>query len=144
MSVGPISTLIIAVSVIWIMYLQFGLLLAFVTTLVMHRYEKLPIFPLLYKLYCGKLGYALRGTLHPRQPQAHCITTPFTSLPGFTIVPIPILVDNLSYLIICNETRDAAVVDPADPVRVFDEIRNYRANLKYILTTHKHWDHAGG
>jgi len=41
----------------------------------------------------------------------------------------------------------AAVVDPAEPAKVLDAIAKHRLksdNIKAVLTTHHHWDHAGG
>ena len=60
------------------------------------------------------------------------------------IVTIPCLQDNFAYLLICNKTGDAAIVDPseADPVR--KEINHQNVKLTTILNTHHHWDHVGG
>lgn len=57
---------------------------------------------------------------------------------------LPALQDNYMYLIIDNETRDAAIVDPVDPDSVISAVESAKVNLKKILTTHHHWDHAGG
>lgn len=46
--------------------------------------------------------------------------------------------------IIDNATREAAVVDPVDPDRVLTTVSDQAVALKSILTTHHHWDHAGG
>ena len=60
------------------------------------------------------------------------------------IVTIPCLQDNFAYLLICQKTGDAALVDPseADPVR--KEIKRQNVKLTAILNTHHHWDHVGG
>ena len=60
------------------------------------------------------------------------------------IVTIPCLKDNFAYLLICQKTGEAAVVDPseADPVR--KEINHNNVKLTTILNTHHHWDHVGG
>ncbi len=60
------------------------------------------------------------------------------------VIPIPCLKDNYAYLLICPDTREAAVVDPseADPVR--DAIRQHQVKLVAIFNTHHHWDHVGG
>jgi hydroxyacylglutathione hydrolase len=48
------------------------------------------------------------------------------------------------YLIICNKTKDAAIVDPVNPEVVLEAVKTENVNLKSVLTTHHHWDHAGG
>lgn len=57
---------------------------------------------------------------------------------------LPALSDNYMYLIICNQTREAAIVDPVNPETVLEAVKNENVNLKSVLTTHHHWDHAGG
>ncbi|KAL3521338.1 hypothetical protein ACH5RR_019487 [Cinchona calisaya] len=60
------------------------------------------------------------------------------------ILHIPCLQDNYSYLIIDETTKEAAVVDPAEPHKVFLAAQENGVDLKLVLTTHHHWDHAGG
>lgn len=60
------------------------------------------------------------------------------------IVPIPVLLDNYSYLVIDPETGDAAVVDPAEAGPVLAVVERRGARLTAILSTHHHWDHVGG
>ncbi|CAN7002121.1 unnamed protein product [Brassica rapa subsp. trilocularis] len=57
---------------------------------------------------------------------------------------VPCLEDNYSYLIIDESTGDAAVVDPVEPEKVIKSAEQHSANIKFVLTTHHHWDHAGG
>jgi hydroxyacylglutathione hydrolase len=47
-------------------------------------------------------------------------------------------------LIVCNQTKDAAIVDPVNPETVIEAVKTEGVNLKSVLTTHHHWDHAGG
>eukprot|EP01113_Clastostelium_recurvatum_P025152 TRINITY_DN3022_c0_g2_i1.p1 TRINITY_DN3022_c0_g2~~TRINITY_DN3022_c0_g2_i1.p1 ORF type:complete len:354 (-),score=79.43 TRINITY_DN3022_c0_g2_i1:58-1119(-) len=64
---------------------------------------------------------------------------------GFRVIPVPILDDNYAYLIVDNSTNIAAVVDPAVPDRVLDAAQQEGVEkIDTILTTHHHWDHAGG
>lgn len=56
---------------------------------------------------------------------------------------LPALADNYMYLIICNQTREAAIVDPVNPEAVLEAVLNENVKLKKVLTTHHHWDHAG-
>ncbi|CUS14019.1 unnamed protein product, partial [Tuber aestivum] len=56
--------------------------------------------------------------------------------------------DNYSYLIIDDKTKDAMIVDPAHPPEVLPvlekEVSENGINLKAIINTHHHRDHAGG
>ncbi|GMH19358.1 hypothetical protein Nepgr_021199 [Nepenthes gracilis] len=60
------------------------------------------------------------------------------------ILHIPCLEDNYAYLIIDETTKEAAVVDPVEPEKVLEVAKQNDAHLKMVLTTHHHWDHAGG
>ncbi|BFZ54055.1 Cytoplasmic glyoxalase II [Savitreella phatthalungensis] len=55
--------------------------------------------------------------------------------------------NNYAYLIECPETREAAIVDPAEPSSVLPVLKHAKASgtkLTRIITTHHHQDHAGG
>ncbi|KAJ8972065.1 hypothetical protein NQ317_010934 [Molorchus minor] len=52
---------------------------------------------------------------------------------------LPALSDNYMYL-----TKQAAVVDPVEPDTVLEAVKAEGVNLTKVLTTHHHWDHAGG
>ncbi|CAO1391413.1 unnamed protein product [Diamesa tonsa] len=66
------------------------------------------------------------------------------NMADMTIRILPALTDNYMYLIICNETKEAAIVDPVNPESVLSAVELDNVNLKSVLTTHHHWDHAGG
>jgi len=55
---------------------------------------------------------------------------------------IPTLGDNYTYLLMCDETRDAAVVDAPEVAPVFHRADALRARVTKILSTHHHWDHS--
>ncbi|GIX84215.1 hydroxyacylglutathione hydrolase, mitochondrial [Caerostris darwini] len=57
---------------------------------------------------------------------------------------IPALDDNFMYLIIDENSGKAAVVDPVNPKSVLNVVEEENADLTTVLTTHHHWDHAGG
>jgi hydroxyacylglutathione hydrolase len=69
---------------------------------------------------------------------------------GVVVVPVPMFADNYAYLIVSLQTKKVAVVDPADPEMVLRFLSSLRGQLQVplqlteVLTTHKHWDHAGG
>lgn len=51
--------------------------------------------------------------------------------------------DNFSYIIYCQETRKAAIVDPGyDAVKLLNYISSNNLNLEYIIATHYHSDHT--
>ncbi|KAE8669907.1 Hydroxyacylglutathione hydrolase [Hibiscus syriacus] len=57
---------------------------------------------------------------------------------------IPCLEDNYLYLVIDESTKEAAVVDPVEAEKVVEAANQHGVVLKSVLTTHHHWDHAGG
>ncbi|KAK9913893.1 hypothetical protein M0R45_037697 [Rubus argutus] len=54
------------------------------------------------------------------------------------------LEDNYAYLIIDESTKEAAAVDPVEPEKVLKAAQEHGVQVKLVLTTHHHWDHAGG
>jgi len=60
------------------------------------------------------------------------------------IVQIPLLRDNYGYLVICEKTREAGVVDPSEAEPVLRRVEQEKVTLKAILNTHHHRDHTGG
>ncbi|XP_018901540.1 hydroxyacylglutathione hydrolase, mitochondrial [Bemisia tabaci] len=57
---------------------------------------------------------------------------------------LPALEDNYMYLITDKATKSAAIVDPVNPTLVLEEVAKRGVSLEAVLTTHHHWDHAGG
>jgi glyoxylase-like metal-dependent hydrolase (beta-lactamase superfamily II) len=52
---------------------------------------------------------------------------------------------NYGYLVACESSRQAAVVDPSpDPLPCWNRIEELNLQLTYIINTHSHADHAGG
>jgi hydroxyacylglutathione hydrolase len=60
------------------------------------------------------------------------------------IIPVPCLKDNYAYLVICEVTGTAAVVDPSEAKPVVDAAQREHVRLVAIWNTHHHWDHTGG
>jgi hydroxyacylglutathione hydrolase len=60
------------------------------------------------------------------------------------IVSIPCLTDNYAYLVICEATQRAAIVDPSEAAPVLAAVRQHGVELAAIWNTHHHWDHTGG
>jgi hydroxyacylglutathione hydrolase len=65
------------------------------------------------------------------------------------VVPIACLSDNYAYLLVCPETKQAAIIDPSEPDPVLRALsendgRNGDVKVVAILDTHHHPDHVGG
>eukprot|EP01091_Cochliopodium_minus_P014623 TRINITY_DN499_c0_g1_i1.p1 TRINITY_DN499_c0_g1~~TRINITY_DN499_c0_g1_i1.p1 ORF type:complete len:261 (-),score=77.49 TRINITY_DN499_c0_g1_i1:62-844(-) len=61
----------------------------------------------------------------------------------FEIIQLSLFKDNYSFLVVCKKTKETVAVDAAE-VSVATEIENRGLNLVALLSTHHHWDHAGG
>lgn len=51
---------------------------------------------------------------------------------------------NFHYLIACEDTREAMVIDPLDVDRCLSAAKKHGFKITQILNTHEHWDHIGG
>ncbi|KAI8642946.1 beta-lactamase-like protein [Parasitella parasitica] len=63
------------------------------------------------------------------------------------IKPVKCLKDNYSYILLDQVSKQAAAVDPVEPDNVLKALEaypDYKLSINRILTTHHHWDHAGG
>ncbi|XP_078259385.1 putative hydrolase PNKD isoform X3 [Rhinoraja longicauda] len=101
-----------------------------------------------YSLYAKtRLGYIFHKKLLKRTrelyPTGHSIVCPMI-IDGLKILPVPILSDNYSYLIVDVASNLAVAIDPADPDIIQACLEEEGVTLEAILTTHKHWDHSGG
>ncbi|KFV19032.1 putative hydrolase PNKD, partial [Tauraco erythrolophus] len=109
-----------------------------------------------YSLYARtRLGYLFYQRqvkkARERYPHGHSVPQPCL-FPGVKILPIPVLSNNYSYLVIDTGSGQAAVIDPSDPLAVQAAIEEEGVMLEAIFCTHKHWgahlpvhrDHSGG
>lgn len=87
------------------------------------------------KLYFQALVWNQRGT-HSQQSSQ--------DFKAMDVKILPALQDNYMYLIVDKETKEAAIVDPVEPKTVLKAVDEHGVKLTTILTTHHHWDHAGG
>ncbi|XP_026487167.2 hydroxyacylglutathione hydrolase, mitochondrial isoform X1 [Vanessa tameamea] len=87
------------------------------------------------KLYFQALVWNQRGA-HSEQGNE--------DLKAMDVKILPALQDNYMYLIVDKATKEAAIVDPVEPKTVLKAVNEHGVKLTTILTTHHHWDHAGG
>jgi hydroxyacylglutathione hydrolase len=59
-----------------------------------------------------------------------------------TVERIPTLGDNYTYIIMCDETREAAVLDAPEAEPVIRRVDALGARVTKILSTHHHLDHS--
>jgi hydroxyacylglutathione hydrolase len=60
------------------------------------------------------------------------------------VVPVAVLQDNYSYLVIDEEEGSAAVVDCAEVDPVLEAAERLGVTIRAVLATHHHFDHVGG
>lgn len=60
------------------------------------------------------------------------------------VYPIRALQDNYMYLLVDEFTKQAAAVDPVNASAMANAVSDHGVDLKCILTTHHHYDHAHG
>jgi hydroxyacylglutathione hydrolase len=60
------------------------------------------------------------------------------------IEPIACLSDNYAYVVVCEATGEAAIVDPSEAEPVAAVLEKNKQRPKAIWSTHHHWDHVGG
>lgn len=60
------------------------------------------------------------------------------------VVPVPVREDNYAYLLIDDKTNKAAAVDPYDVAKVSKKATSLGVSIVAAITTHHHFDHAGG
>jgi len=61
---------------------------------------------------------------------------------GLRIERIPTFGDNYTYLAICDETNEAAIIDAPEEDPVVRRVEATGADVKLVLSTHHHFDHS--
>ena len=61
---------------------------------------------------------------------------------GLQIECIPTFSDNYTYLVICEDTREAAIIDAPEADPVIQRVEDTGAQVTHILSTHHHLDHS--
>jgi hydroxyacylglutathione hydrolase len=62
---------------------------------------------------------------------------------GLRIERIPTLADNYTYLVACEETGEAAIIDAPEAAPVIERVAALGCNVTRVLSTHHHSDHTG-
>ena len=62
----------------------------------------------------------------------------------YKVLTITALTDNYMYLLIDKVQKCAIAVDPVEPEKILNHVETEGVQLKAVLTTHHHFDHAGG
>jgi hydroxyacylglutathione hydrolase len=60
------------------------------------------------------------------------------------VVAVPCLKDNYAYLVVCEQSGRAAVVDPGEAAPVLAAVAREGVDLRAVWATHHHLDHIGG
>lgn len=61
---------------------------------------------------------------------------------GLQVERVPTLGDNYSYVIACEETGEAAIVDAPEFAPVVDRVEELGVRVTKVLSTHHHYDHS--
>lgn len=60
------------------------------------------------------------------------------------LIQLPVLTDNYAYIVLCEETGAAALIDTPDAQVILEHLEKAGIKPSAILNTHHHFDHAGG
>jgi len=60
------------------------------------------------------------------------------------VIPIPVRSDNYAYLLIDEQSKKAAAIDPYDLPKVASSAQELGVEIVACITTHYHDDHSGG
>ena len=63
---------------------------------------------------------------------------------ALNVILVPQLRDNYSYIVICDATKEAAIVDCPEAAPMIAKLEELDVTPVAILNTHHHWDHISG
>ncbi|KAI1419778.1 hydroxyacylglutathione hydrolase [Xylaria sp. FL1777] len=100
------------------------------------------------------MNFVTRATLRPvafRTTKSKLLSSSLILSRAMHIQSIPMWTgrsDNYAYLVVDDKSKDAVIIDPANPEEVAPVLKEAtqagKINLTAIINTHHHWDHAGG
>jgi len=119
---------------------------ALVELVAMFKALEKAAFSVGYGIYKTRLGSAMHqqtcAEFANKEPHSKTIRIPL--IPGYHVSIVSILHDNFCYLIADENSKTCLAVDPADAEHVLRAVQAEGLTLTGVLTTHGHWDHAGG
>lgn len=61
------------------------------------------------------------------------------------VISLPLNDDNYGYLVVDDRSKKSLIVDvSSQPDKIRAAAQQHHVTPEMVLTTHKHWDHAGG
>ena len=78
---------------------------------------------------------------HLFSPQLLAMVSPTVVGTALSVHTLDALSDNYMYLIVCETTKQAAVVDPVEPAKCAEAAMALGAQITFALTTHHHCMH---
>lgn len=60
------------------------------------------------------------------------------------VIPVPVRSDNYAYILVDEESKKAAAIDPYDLPKVASSAQELGVEIVACITTHHHDDHSGG
>lgn len=111
--------------------------LGFLSSVKMNRLVSSIFSPLLKPHLASKTS-----AVHRMSAKSYVHTLAATA--PYTVLPIPALSDNYMYLIVDPATKYCAAIDCVDPKQIMSTVEANGLKISHVLTTHSHWDHAGG
>jgi hydroxyacylglutathione hydrolase len=105
------------------------------------------IFRIGYLLYLTRVGLWIHKRLvkMSQSSRSHkCTMGEMGVYSSCVTFAVPILFDNLAYILLDRFSFKAAVVDPSDPLPILRTVNAYNYSIEAALITHRHHDHSGG
>lgn len=87
------------------------------------------------------LSHATRRRFNPALLSRNIRTSARTTM---KVIPIPVRSDNYAYLLVDEESKKAAAIDPYDLPKVASSAQGLGVEIVACITTHHHDDHSGG
>jgi hypothetical protein len=87
------------------------------------------------------LSHAIRRRFNPAPLSRNLRTSARTTM---KVIPVPVRSDNYAYLLVDEESKSAAAVDPYDLPKVVSSAQGLGVEIVACITTHHHDDHSGG
>lgn len=101
------------------------------------------MFQIGYNIFITRFGLYIHNSFLLTKEKLHSEIVVNHLSKGITLHILPILDDNFCYLIVEEDSKIVVAVDASDGPFIIKYLEKNNSELTHILTTHKHWDHAG-